>query len=860
MQQRVSRSGSVVWCVVAAITTMACSQTSGNSGRRATGEPAGTETGGETGFDPSATGGSGGADATASPDAPGAATGGTPTGAGSGSETGTDVAPELVSSTIDSPELFLQIVGPSARDHIAVGGSVTYLAGTMFGKADKISWQSATETGSAVVGRFWKTGPITLQPGDNVIDVKAVAGQNESHDSITITYNPGFDNLDVPNLRPRSILAGTTVNVSVTLPVRSKTLVPSSVVLWEVDAVGNTLGKAGGMVDDGNTADPSCDEIQDDGIFSVCAKLTAPSAGMRYFRVSLETASEGNTYTIYSAIVPIEVVAPIAVADCEAMQTALKEGRAAYDGAIAGGHAAAAQAAAAALQKNAAVQAAGPSDGKGGVWARFTNGALGALSTPAPGFRGTGDGSGGANTASLLNPLPIQSKKVLALSPSSAELGDHDEIKAITTLLNQQICPDFEVDGPHVGAQASLARLRLAERYGVLLFAGHIEAYFGGLDGATKTHDLHWEHDGSQEILWTGEPTSCQAFAAAMPVCHGEGTCAKKSQECVITQADQGKASVTGVCVDHTQIDLARGRVVMGDSTWGVHPAFFRAHTERRWPSSLAYLGGCKSMYTGTLASELFALGAKAIAGYTDAVHNIFAAEEATAWFKAMLEERAATGHATHFPRIDPGEPHAALYLFGGTNVVITDASLINGSFETNDTTGWDVEGDGRVISQLGASIPVTGKFMGVISTGLGYTQETGQLTQTFCIPENAEKASFYWKFFSEEFQEYCGTVYQDTFQATLESASGKRTLIDVKVDDLCPTSACSGCGGKYVGLAPSDVSFDIGGVYNTQWQHTEVKVSDLAGKGPVTLRLFATDQGDSVYDTVILLDSIDFR
>ena len=79
-----------------------------------------------------------------------------------------------------------------------------------------------------------------------------------------------------------------------------------------------------------------------------------------------------------------------------------------------------------------------------------------------------------------------------------------------------------------------------------------------------------------------------------------------------------------------------------------------------------------------------------------------------------------------------------------------------------------------------------------------------------------------------------------------------------MKVDDLCPDE-CIGCGAQAVSLIPSDVSFDQGGVYNTQWQRFTSDASTLAGAGPVTLRLFATDQGIHLY-TVILVDSITFE
>jgi hypothetical protein len=57
----------------------------------------------------------------------------------------------------------------------------------------------------------------------------------------------------------------------------------------------------------------------------------------------------------------------------------------------------------------------------------------------------------------------------------------------------------------------------------------------------------------------------------------------------------------------------------------------------------------------------------------------------------------------------------------------------------------------------------------------------------------------------------------------------------------------------------PSDVSFDQGDVYNTAWQKAEVTVSALVG-GPVTIKFFLTDAGDSIYDTVVLLDKIEFK
>ena len=78
-------------------------------------------------------------------------------------------------------------------------------------------------------------------------------------------------------------------------------------------------------------------------------------------------------------------------------------------------------------------------------------------------------------------------------------------------------------------------------------------------------------------------------------------------------------------------------------------------------------------------------------------------------------------------------------------------------------------------------------------------------------------------------------------------------------------TGQCNGdypcqCGKYFVGLIPSDVSFDVGGVFNVLWQKTTKNIQNLAGQGKVTMRLYASDAGDSIYDTVILIDDIEFK
>ncbi len=175
-----------------------------------------------------------------------------------------------------------------------------------------------------------------------------------------------------------------------------------------------------------------------------------------------------------------------------------------------------------------------------------------------------------------------------------------------------------------------------------------------------------------------------------------------------------------------------------------------------------------------------------------------------------------------------------------------------NGRFEEGSLTPWSKIGDGRVISQLGATGPTEGSYMAIISTGLGYTETSGSIEQDFCLTENTTQLTFNWNFFSEEFIEYCNSEYQDAFSVEIcevdldNNGSTKecKILLYKDVDSLCDS------------VTKSDIGFDQGDVYDAGWQNKSADISAYAGKA-VRLKFFATDIGDSIYDTAILIDDI---
>jgi len=279
------------------------------------------------------------------------------------------------------------------------------------------------------------------------------------------------------------------------------------------------------------------------------------------------------------------------------------------------------------------------------------------------------------------------------------------------------------------------------------------------------------------------------------------------------------------------------------------------------YPNSLVYLGTCRSLWNATMGMEFYGMGAKSVVGYSGYVTSEFAYQQATEYFSNVLEEFLLVGDALPLPAVeDPQNAGTVLRLFGAPNLSLANSDIINQSFETGDLTGWQMTGDGRVVSQLCQTLPVEGKFMGLISTGMGFTPQVGEIYQTFCIPGDQSEMIFYWKFYSEEFKEYCGSIFQDTFEATLENDDGMVTCVNASIDDLCPPQECTGCGSQYDGMISAPCVFDVGDVWETTWRKSECNIMALAGQGPVELRFFATDKGDSIYDSVILIDALQFK
>ena len=174
-------------------------------------------------------------------------------------------------------------------------------------------------------------------------------------------------------------------------------------------------------------------------------------------------------------------------------------------------------------------------------------------------------------------------------------------------------------------------------------------------------------------------------------------------------------------------------------------------------------------------------------------------------------------------------------------------STLINGNFE-DGLTGWVLSGAGDVVDSFGPILPYEGSYMAMISSGNGAVGEASSaLEQSFTVPEGANKLTIHYNFISEEYPEFVGSEFNDVMRATLHTPDGSREIAFEEVNSAIfePVSGIP-CGS-------GDCTWG-----QTSWLEKSIDVYQWAGKDD-TLTLTVHDVGDTVYDTVVLLDDISF-
>jgi len=414
-----------------------------------------------------------------------------------------------------------------------------------------------------------------------------------------------------------------------------------------------------------------------------------------------------------------------------------------------------------------------------------------------------------------LDPTLIGNRNVLIFAPYENAFAPNNEGDKIKAILNSS---EFEFSIDHYrNADATVAVLYNLTNYGYVVLATH---------GTGGTTFLTGEKADTNSNIWK---TKYKALVAA-----------------------QKLAVFKNVVIGKNGAEKIR------EDVYGVRHTFISDLTGT-FPNSVILNNSCESNKTASLSAAFTGKGAKTYYGYSKIVSSRFCVINADTLTKRLAKDLKTTAEA-FMSGNDPYSTHNAAFQMVGANDVHYPDELINGDFEFGKIDGRTKSGDGRVISSLGTQSPAGGSYMGIISTGLGYTTATGSIFQTFTVNQNQSTLTIKWNFMSEEFLEYISSTYQDYFRITIKDKDGNvTTLFSNTIDGIAGLfGATKESPGQLIAVSPGIV-FDQGGVYMTGWQTSTFDISAFKGKR-ITLILAAGDVGDSIYDTAILLDDISVK
>ncbi|MBK8552635.1 MAG: choice-of-anchor L domain-containing protein [Ignavibacteria bacterium] len=413
----------------------------------------------------------------------------------------------------------------------------------------------------------------------------------------------------------------------------------------------------------------------------------------------------------------------------------------------------------------------------------------------------------------LLDPNTIGNRNVLIYSPYEA-VWVNNERPIIINRLETSPCRDYNVTSL-VNQEATVSSLFNMTDYGYIIFATH--------------------GSGGKAIL-TGEKVDTLAQ--------------------IYIDTYRGLLQAKRISIfKNIKISSLGGVNVIAD-VWAIRSGFISS-LANNFPNSVILNNSCESTKNPDLANAFIGKGVKTYFGYDKVVNGAFAKVIADSITKRMAVTGMTSGQA-YFVASDPQSPNAQFQKSAGSsNDLKFSLSLINNDFEAGNIEGWTKIGDGRVINRLGYLNATQGTFMGIISTGLGFTEESGSISQCFTVADNQSQLTLKWNFLSEEFLEYIGSQFQDYFRIILRKQDGTEiTLYSRTIDQMAAQfNATKTDPGDLISVSPNIV-FDVGGVYMTNWQSSTFDVTAYRGQ-TIVLILICGDVGDSIYDTAILLDEI---
>ena len=733
-----------------------------------------------------------------------------------------NLPPEETQLDIQPPSVIIQ--SPSTEFSVALTNERVNISGVANDNEELlgISYTSSAKSGEVNGVENWLIPDFPLKMGDNKITVTAKdKSLNTSYDEIIITRNRYLTFLSQPFASPSDFFTNTPqrlrINISIA-PVEN--LIEGSVKLVELDESNEIVKELATLYDDGDLNHG--DDIKGDWVYSTHTDfLEADSREIR-MRVIAQTDETSGTELALSAICKVGVYDKLGGGDYDEVNSVYESLNSELESLLREND----------LEEsltktfeylieNERVSSARIKNN--GIEMTFKNGLKGSLMI----FKKNGEGEmvikGGLDDEDRKKQvtIPVSSqtrgikytglkagsytdiitnKKILIWAPYEDEFSIDMSPSILNILNNSKI--NFNVTSLE-NDECTVTSLNDLTDYGLLVFDSH------GSEGRE---------------LGTGEEMTESNF----------------EEYSILLKSGQIGMWNSVILNDENEIEATLRTYCIRDE--------YISSLSGNFPNSIIYNGSCESTMNPDFKDAFIEKGAKSYFGFDKVVNTRFCSEEADEIIEGLVIDLDQLSDIFITGQKDPVDPYAELELFGNDAMHYT-LTLLNGDFEAGSLLGWNVEGDGRVISKLGNEDANKGNYMGIISTGLGYTTSTGQISQQFYIPDDHEFLQFKWNFFSEEFIEWVGSQYQDFIKIAILDENGiEHILLNKNIDQFNNEF-------ELVNVSPTIV-FDQGDVFSTSWQTGIFDLSPYKDQN-VTLVISAGDVGDSMYDSALLLDEI---
>ncbi len=303
---------------------------------------------------------------------------------------------------------------------------------------------------------------------------------------------------------------------------------------------------------------------------------------------------------------------------------------------------------------------------------------------------------------------------------------------------------------------------------------------------------------------------------------------------------------VTAANLAEYEADLQAGLLIDVNGYYAITPAFIAMYNQSL-PNSLIYNGSCLSMNDDQFANAFLSLGARSYLGYTDYIKVADDQTIVTQFFQALIKKQQAVGEAYNAIS-ESALAGSSMFKLVGSGDLMLQTQFFSTSFEEGKVEYWTSEGDVRVVSKLGSIYPTHGEYMALMSTGVGAVENVNSsIRQTVEIPEGVKSITMDYNLISEEPMEWVDSEYDDHFKVTLIDPSNQSETVAMHTISQSDWHA------------DPDINLDGGDstAYMTGWRSVSADVSDFAGIGAVQIQIEVVDEGDSEYDTVVLLDNV---